>query len=1328
MYWKERQEMEDFYRPYPNEVYRINELLPDNLDEDDIAFFVDTFDYRNRCVNYSFVSPKKRQFKGMFNAKTILDFLTDEKRWTFLCRCLKKYYPNEAEQHIKLFENLKAKNSLGEKDQIEFHYKLVNLYNFFPRRPDMHIDGVLKQIASELANGDAISDRRFKAVYVKTLTKANFPSELEGLINNKDDNRWIGMRFINPAGEPIEAEIGLDRNHGDNCYFDQYNPNEPDGKRLDATEYQDRQKFFDRYLWPLFYDSGFAGDKRFELEKLPHSFLVVPVFSAAIGEKDYGTILGHLYVTFSEDKDKTLERAFLKDDELNKVLLEELKNTTENENKRPSKCEELKQRVSKKKELIELLWKTWAPLAAQAILHGRENDLLAQPVEHGDDILKDFLSKITYMQDWEKVMVFSNHNKTNKQYQWERPEYCFKRYLGGKNKNGGRLPFEKAWDICQPSPKNPTECSACVNDLNSHTNGNNRGFEVDGKCYFRFDLKDVLDEKILPSMDAKDETENSHSILFFQFPAGTFFPVVEGSTKDEAITKLGEYYRNRMLPVFDKLLLKRNVLHHSTKAAVSAIISRNHSHHIGSHVTPRSSVEKISERLETFDSKKTETVNCESKLWKKEREFKFVNLLKNRLDEYIQKKADFTAEIATEPLITTKSLSFVREIFIPLLKNTLFMDGIGANEEVQYRSLTDNRLKVKCFLDSEELDFSIKSGCTKNHTYKYYNYPYNSHCECVNARELKIIEEDFPDKKIALPGPLGEFSFYCFMENFIRNAIKHNRTKLDQNKDSDMEIFVNLEKLDKNHPDRDEFYKIQVWDNMTNPCESRTILINGEEKPVVLKDMIAHLIKQPIVDNDGGLKKGAWGIAEMKVMATLLRGSTDFVNMANNLKVCCHNKDGKERLVYELYVMKAKHTAIVTNNNFDNDTEKNLNKNGIWIFKDLNEFDTHITGGKSPASFKFVLLDLIGIGGNVLSEFLPKFPFRIFTKEFLDENKLKIENSIGSSDEAIEEFKRKIWEVYLQNLFAKKNLLNSQIDLILFLQQAENEFPTNEWEKLKNPAINELRNLNLKVIFKKDKDESVCLNSNLSLMYDRHAGGYRKIKKSHRDNIYFYESFDKSSHDFTSIFLKPESEEMIYELAEAAILRVLVIDERVAERVHEKIKVEEDVLKKFYDPGNSETRRIQIARKAKVYFCTHFSINDDKRPLHNKAEGETPAVEVKMSVSQNDEFSIDSFEVIYGNSESNENGGIFDIVIIHQGVLEEFVKKVLGSYSYEDFLKSLRKHIPHIIVTSGRGIPPNLPKSAKFIPFSLLEDYLLRGGIAKYNLVKIVTELIRRDV
>jgi hypothetical protein len=88
-----------------------------------------------------------------------------------------------------------------------------------------------------------------------------------------------------------------------------------------------------------------------------------------------------------------------------------------------------------------------------------------------------------------------------------------------------------------------------------------------------------------------------------------------------------------------------------------------------------------------------------------------------------------------------------------------------------------------------------------------------------------------------------------------------------------------------------------------------------------------------------------------------------------------------------------------------------------------------------------------------------------------------------------------------------------------------------------------------------------------------------------------------------------------------------------------------------------------------------------------------------------------------------------DILIIHMGVLENFFKDVVGTYkdNYDNLLKELRMKIPFIVVDSGRGIPSELPDTAKFFPYSLLEDYLLKGGLAKYNLCQVVMGLTRRN-
>jgi hypothetical protein len=82
-----------------------------------------------------------------------------------------------------------------------------------------------------------------------------------------------------------------------------------------------------------------------------------------------------------------------------------------------------------------------------------------------------------------------------------------------------------------------------------------------------------------------------------------------------------------------------------------------------------------------------------------------------------------------------------------------------------------------------------------------------------------------------------------------------------------------------------------------------------------------------------------------------------------------------------------------------------------------------------------------------------------------------------------------------------------------------------------------------------------------------------------------------------------------------------------------------------------------------------------------------------------------------------------DLLIIHQGILErDEIKDVIQQ---EKFLESLRKYIPFVIVDSGRGIPPNLSKASKFLPFSLLQDFLMSDRIAKISLTQVAMSLTR---
>ena len=112
---------------------------------------------------------------------------------------------------------------------------------------------------------------------------------------------------------------------------------------------------------------------------------------------------------------------------------------------------------------------------------------------------------------------------------------------------------------------------------------------------------------------------------------------------------------------------------------------------------------------------------------------------------------------------------------------------------------------------------------------------------------------------------------------------------------------------------------------------------------------------------------------------------------------------------------------------------------------------------------------------------------------------------------------------------------------------------------------------------------------------------------------------------------------------------------------------------------------------------------------------------------------ITNFKVCY-HANGNETEKITPhALIIHQGVLERFfyekVPKNPGE-TYKVTLKALledfRQFVPHILVDSGRGISPNLPDDVKFMPFSLVEDYLMKDSIAKFCLTRVLMSFVRR--
>jgi len=789
----------------------------------------------------------------------------------------------------------------------------------------------------------------------------------------------------------------------------------------------------------------------------------------------------------------------------------------------------------------------------------------------------------------------------------------------------------------------------------------------------------------------------------------------------------------------------RQVRRHSTKAAVSAIISRNHSHHIGSHVTPRTTVEKIRERLTELRG-----------TWDLAKQLKALGFMREQLDDYIQRKADFMAEIATDPISSTSNKALFGEIILPFIQNSLLMDNIAANEGIHYRNRNGepdavNRLKIRAKIkkektaeeESEELSCKLKGNCDCDSDYSSLTIPYGSFCKCGPEHRLNLVSPVEKDIVIALPGQLGEFAIYCFLENLIRNSVKHSPKRLGT--EEDVNIFLEVSKFPEGHPYRNDFYSVEIYDTITKP----DIPING--KPLI--DHLINFKNDKIIENDGRLKSGAWGIAEMKIMATLLAGSTDFLTMESNLEICRKKIDGHDRLVYKLRFMRPKQVAVIGEKRPDETIEKRHKDRGIFWFDSLKEYKEKVMSGLSPAAFEFLVVPSDQV--EAYQQYAHLCPYRVLVVRENNQNSGVVTGMVSIAKDEVDRWAEEVdpdgidrivlgcWRNWVSEL-KQKHFSGNKISLGLYLQQEKTLQPTGQYITIAEEHNQSNPNSCFSLITD-TKDAEVVPEPKAKpkwLIFDRHFGGWGKLYSSYKrredglsfsKDILFHEAFGKSSSDFVSIFSGKPSIDKIFALAEAAMLRILVLDERVAEVAH-------NIIPGFADAHRygKDGKRIFIAKYAGIFIATHIRVDDmAPEPLHESVKDKSPCCCAWIKTCK--DGSIASVTSHWCEANHSASGAIgqeqsCDALLIHQGVAESRALKDVvtrnGAIDFKkafaQFIKDASLTIPYIVVHSGRGIPANLPNTSKFMPFSRLEEYIMKDRLAKFSLTQRIMTIIRR--
>jgi hypothetical protein len=844
----------EFYKPYPKEFYAVNDLLPSDFLGEKPHILLNTFDYTNRCVNYNAIDTDKKRFqKEIF--RNVIGYLCARKG--LVRNYINDHFRSEFENYAEIIEKfvrIGPNSSLSYNDRVDLHYNLVELYHSFPCDPEKDIDGILREIGVRLSRRDT----RFKYATIDVVFV--------------DKARWAKMKFhgvddkilpllIDPVEDQVfkqEIVASLDdlRILGkcpDQGQYQNVNAKSPEGSGIKSFEVG-KTDFFYKYLYPLFFEKDFKGKKEHEIEKFPPWYIVIPIYSADLPHGDFGTVIGHFYLAFYDPKARA-------------TFLECSKNE------------------------LDKLWETWTTLTLRTLLEGRSH-LVAEQKLRFHDSLKDFLANITLVQDWERIMVFSGSSD-------DAPQYCFKRFPGLENKH---LDYEQVWDICEKQ-KDCEDCNHGFHEdllevLRTHSPENDHSTSVAGnvyynrdnnKCFFFQRLGEILDPKILPSIENGDIARYKNYILCFEFPQYTFLPTKSNTEqrKKEAINKLGKHYINKLIPIFDRLLLKRKVLKHSTKSAVAAIMGRNMSHNIGSHVLSYLSDEEL-----------TPKKYCEDESLQYNDYIYSLGFYK-----YLQGRSDYIAEISTTRPIWATQMRLINDVINPFVysdyrtKKGELLNNIGRSVYGQTdNSLDASKIQIIIRLASENLILK----------YYYYNHKYISTCVNEQGHHFNCNDSDDPyiDPYIDMPhGLVGCHAFYSILENFLRNSFKHNSDKIIYeilNTESEFKAYIEIDDNIKEHPD---LIRVSLHDNVSDYRKDRAKkiqkYIDGEECSLVNKD--------------GSLKtNGGWGIKEMRISSAWLRNisPTGIQSDEAPALLSIGNTDGRVgpeeagKLCYEFYLLK----------------------------------------------------------------------------------------------------------------------------------------------------------------------------------------------------------------------------------------------------------------------------------------------------------------------------------------------------------------------------------------------------------------------------------------
>lgn len=389
--------------------------------------------------------------------------------------------------------------------------------------------------------------------------------------------------------------------------------------------------------------------------------------------------------------------------------------------------------------------------------------------------------------------------------------------------------------------------------------------------------------------------------------------------------------------------LQKEYLNRSLKSAKAAIMSRNMSHNLGSHVMfyikqKLQSVSKIVDNkvLDNIIPGNIATIADIEAAIKANKDIELPFLVGlGRFINYLQERQDYIATIATDYIPANSTISFKDFIYDELKPELRYQrhHSDGSSSDAGWQSgnlLLDYIAYSEQYRRSEDIE--IRFGQFNGTT------PTNDDAD----NDFKALRKF----NIAVPGGvIGRQAIFSIFENIIRNAAKHSGRRADGNmvlelsllKEENEEFKLDIENLRcKRVDDGNEEKGQDLLDKYTKYKDTYHVLrikIDMPNKEEDIDNLVSKL-GEKYVEADGSMLETSKGLKEMRISAAWLRGYSIDSEIPDDeppvLSIYREPYEGNDyTLSYILCLPKPRKVAFVLNNEMWEEQWKDEDLNNV---------------------------------------------------------------------------------------------------------------------------------------------------------------------------------------------------------------------------------------------------------------------------------------------------------------------------------------------------------------------------------------------------------------